>query len=75
MCYAFLRDGLPVHSQPPSLDLPASSSEDEDGVGTVAGQQPQTSQWVLPPKPGRRVLRRLLAPSTGKNNEAAHLTG
>jgi len=31
-------------SQPPSPDYSASSSEDEDGVGNVAGQQPQPSQ-------------------------------
>jgi len=38
-------------SQPPSPDYSANSSEDEDDVGNVAGQQPQPSQWILPPKP------------------------
>jgi len=38
-------------SQPPSPDYSASSSEDEDDVDNVAGQQRQTSQWTLPPKP------------------------
>jgi len=38
-------------SQPPSPDCSTSISEDEDDVGNVAGQQPQPSQWTLPPKP------------------------
>jgi len=37
-------------SQPPSPDYSTSSSEDEDD-GNVAGQQPQPSQWTMPPKP------------------------
>jgi len=37
-------------SLPPNPDHSASSSEDEDDVGNVAGQQPQPSQWTLPPK-------------------------
>ena len=43
-------------AQPPSPDYSASSSEDEDGVGNVAGQQPQPSQWTLPPKPWRSLV-------------------
>ena len=31
-------------AQPPSPDYSASSSEDEDGTGNIAGQQPQPSQ-------------------------------
>ena len=38
-------------SQPPSPDYSASSSEDEDEVGNVAGQQLQPSQWTLPINP------------------------
>ena len=36
-------------SSPPSPDFSASSSEDEDAVGDVAGQQPQPCLWTLPP--------------------------
>jgi hypothetical protein len=38
-------------SQPPSPDFSASSSEVEDDVGNVAGQQPQPCLRTLPPKP------------------------
>ena len=38
-------------SDPPSPDFSASSSEDEDDVGNVAGQQPQPCLWTLPPQP------------------------
>jgi hypothetical protein len=38
-------------SQPPSPDFSASSSEDEDDVGNVAGQQPQPCLCTLPPRP------------------------
>ena len=41
-------------SQPPSPDYSVSSSEVEDAVGNVAGQQAQPSQWTLHPKPRRR---------------------
>ena len=53
-------------SQPPSLDFSASSSEDEDGVGNVAGQQPQPCLWIQPAKPRRRVVHTLIGPPTGK---------
>ena len=53
-------------SQPSSPDFSASSSEDEDDVGNVAGQQPQPSQWTLSPKPQRRVAHTLLGPPTAK---------
>jgi len=43
-------------SQPPRPDYSASSSEDKENVGNVAGQQPQPSQWTLSPKPRRRVV-------------------
>jgi len=53
-------------SQPPSPDYSASSSEDEDGVCNVAGQQPQPSQLTLPPKPQRRVVHTFIwAPNGG----------
>ena len=35
-------------SRHPSPDYSARSSEDEDDVGNVVGQQPQPSQWTLP---------------------------
>jgi hypothetical protein len=37
-------------SQPPSPDFSTSSSEDDDDVGSVAGQQPQTCLWTLLPQ-------------------------
>jgi len=36
-------------AQPLSPDFSASSSEDEDDVGNVAGQQPRPSQWTNAP--------------------------
>ena len=61
-------------SQPRSPDYSASSSEDEDGVGNWAGQQPQPSQWTLTPKPRRRVVHTFIGPPNGKSSEAAHIT-
>ena len=53
-------------AQPPSPDYSASSSEDENGVCNVAGQQPQPSQWTLPPKCQRRVVHTFIwAPNGG----------
>ena len=43
-------------TQPASPDFSASSSEDEDDVGNVAGQQPQPCVWALAPKPQKRVV-------------------
>ena len=51
-------------SQPPRPDFSASSSEDDDG--NVEGQQPQLSQWTLPPKPRRRVVHTFIPPPTGE---------
>ena len=61
-------------SQPPSPDYSASSSEDEDDVGNVPGQQRQPSQWTLPPKPRRRLVHNFIGAPNGKSNEAAHIT-
>ena len=61
-------------SQSPSPDYSASSSEDEDDVGNVAGQQPQPSQWTLPPKPPRRLVHNFIGAPNGKSSEAAHIT-
>jgi len=61
-------------SQPPSPDYSASSSEDENDVGNVAGQQPQPCQWTLPPKPRRRFLHNFIGAPDGKSSEAAHIT-
>ena len=61
-------------SQPPSPDFSASSSEDEDDVGNVAGQQPQPCLWTLPPQPRRRVVHTFIGAPNGKSREAAHIT-
>ena len=61
-------------SQPPSPDFSASSSEDEDGVGNVAGQQPQPCLWTQPPKPQRRVVHTFTGAPNWKSREAAHVT-
>jgi len=61
-------------TQPESPDFSASSSEDEDDVGNVAGQQPQPCVWALPPKPQKRVVHTFIGASNGKSSEAAHIT-
>ena len=38
-------------SELPGTDFSASSSEDEDDVGNVAGQQPQPCLWTMPLNP------------------------
>jgi len=58
-------------SQPPSPHFSVSSSEDEDDVGNVAGQQPQPSLWTLPPKPRRCVVQTFIGAPNGKSSEAA----
>jgi hypothetical protein len=61
----------PPTSQPPSPYYFASSSEDEVNV---TGQQPQPSQWTLPPKSRRRVVQIFTGSPNGKSSEAAHIT-
>ena len=61
-------------SQPPSPDFSASSSEDEDGVGNVAGQQTQPCLWTQPPKPRRRVVHTFIGAPNRKSREVAHVT-
>ena len=61
-------------SQPPSPDYSTSSSEDEDDDGNVAGQQPQPSQWTLPPKPRRRLVHNFIGAPSRKSIEAVHIT-
>jgi len=61
-------------SEPPSPDFSASSSEDEDDVGNMAGQQPQPCLWTLPPQPRRRVVHTFTGAPNGKSREAAHIT-
>jgi len=61
-------------SEPPSPDFSASSSEDEDDVGNVAGQQPQPCLWTLPPLPWRRVVHTFTGAPNAKSREAAHVT-
>ena len=61
-------------SEPPSPDFSASSSEDEDDVGNVAGQQPQPCLWTLPTQPQRRVVHTFNGVPNGKSREAAHIT-
>ena len=34
----------------------------------------QPSQWILPPKPRRRVVYIFIGTPKGKNSEAAHIT-
>jgi len=57
-----------------SSDSSASTSEDEDVVENVASQQPQSTQWTLPPYPRRRVLHPFTGAPKGKSSEAAHVT-
>ena len=61
-------------SQPPSPHYSVSSSEDENDVGKVAGQQPQPSQWTLPPKSRRHLVHNFIGAPKGKSSEAAHIT-
>jgi len=61
-------------SEPPRPDFSASSSEDEDDVGNVAGQQTQLCLWTLPPQPRRRVVHTFTGAPNGKSKEAAHVT-
>jgi len=61
-------------SHPPNPDFSTSSSEDEDDVGSVAGQQPQPSLWTLRPKPRRYVVHTFIGASSEKSSEAAHIT-
>src|SRR5215471_7434858 len=57
-----------------SSDSSAGTSEDEDVVGNVASQEPQSTQWTLPPCPRMRVLPPFTGAPKGKNSEAAHVT-
>jgi len=61
-------------SEPPRPDFSTSSSEDEDDVGNVAGQQPQPCLWTLPPQPQRHVVHNFTGAPNGKSREAAHVT-
>jgi hypothetical protein len=62
-------------SKPPSSpDFSASSSEYEDNVGNVAGQQPQPCQWALSPNPRTRVVHNFTVAPSGKSIAAAHIT-
>jgi len=61
-------------SEPPSPDFSTSSSEDEDDVVNVAGQQPQPYLWTLPPQPRRRVVYPFIGAPNRKSREAAHIT-
>jgi len=61
-------------SQPPSPDFSVSSSEYEDEVGIVASQQPQPSQWTLPPEPRRRVVHTFIGAHNGKSSEGVNIT-
>jgi len=64
----------PPSQRSPSPDYSASSSEYEGDIGNVAGQQPQPSQWTLPPKPRRHVVHNFIGAPKGKSSEAAHIT-
>jgi hypothetical protein len=60
-------------THPANPEFSASSSEDEDDVGNVAGQQPQPCLWTLPPKTQRRVVHNFIGALSGKSSEAAHV--
>jgi len=60
-------------SEPPSQDFSTSSSEDEDDVGNVTGQQPQPCLRTLPPQPRRHVVHTFTGAPNGKSREAAHV--
>jgi len=66
-----LSRGSPSSEPPSSLDYSTSTSEDEDTVGNVAGHQPQSTQWTLPPYP---QVHTFTGAPRGKSNEAAHIT-
>jgi len=57
-----------------SSDFSARTSEDDDAVENVASQQPQSTQWTLPPYPQMRVLHPFTGAPKGKSSEAAHVT-
>jgi len=57
-----------------SSDFSASTSEDDEAVENVASQQPQSTQWTLPPYPRMCVLHPFTGAPRGKNSEAAHVT-
>jgi len=61
-------------SEPPTPDFSASSSENEDDVGNVAGQQPQPCLWTLPPQPRRCVVHTFTGAPNGKSREVAQVT-
>ena len=61
-------------TQPASPDFSASSSEDEEEVGNVTGQQPQPCVWALPPEPQKRVVHTFIVAPKGKSSEAVHIT-
>ena len=58
----------------PTPDFFARTSEDEDDVGNVAGQQPQPCLWTLPPQPRRRVVHTFTGDPNGKSRDAAQVT-
>ena len=68
--HAHLRDG----TEPPTPDFSTSSSEDEDDVGNVTGQQPQPCLWTLPPQPRRHVVHTFTEAPNGKSREGAQVT-
>jgi len=60
-------------SEPPTPDFSVSSSEDEDDVGNVAGQQPEPCLWTLPPQPRRHVVHTFTGAPNWKSREAAQV--
>jgi hypothetical protein len=62
-------------SKPPlSPHFSASSPEDEDDVGNVAGQQPQPCQWGLSRNPPRHVVHTFTGAPNGKSIAAPPVT-
>jgi hypothetical protein len=54
----------PSPQHPTSRNSSASSFDDKDAVENVASEQPQSTQWTLPPDPRG---------PKGKSSQAAHL--
>jgi hypothetical protein len=84
-CDTFCTEDEEMEPHPPSRKSPlsqdvsisdysVSTSEDDEVVENVASQQPQSTQWTLPPYPRMRVLHPFTGAPKGKSSEAAHVT-
>ena len=66
-----LSRNFPLSQVVSSSDFSTSTSEDKDVVENVASQQPQSTQWTLPPYTRLRVLHPFTGAPKGKSSEAA----